>query len=66
MEESMSQFVKPEILRIPLENLCLSIKAMRDDEDPKVSLLVIATLGSLLTQIGIPWPSDRSSIDSHH
>ncbi|KZV88008.1 P-loop containing nucleoside triphosphate hydrolase protein [Exidia glandulosa HHB12029] len=34
-EENMRKFVQPEILRVPLESLSLSVKAMREDEDVK-------------------------------
>jgi len=32
----MAPFPIPEILRVPLESLCLTVKAMREDEDVKV------------------------------
>lgn len=35
-EEDMEPFPIPEILRVPLESLCLTVKAMREDEDVKV------------------------------
>ncbi|KAI9508352.1 P-loop containing nucleoside triphosphate hydrolase protein [Russula earlei] len=34
-ENKMEQFPRPEILRVPLESICLSVKAMREDEDVK-------------------------------
>jgi len=36
MERNMREFVQPEILRVPLESLCLSVKATREDEEVKV------------------------------
>lgn len=36
-EASMRHFVQPEILRVPLESLSLSVKANREDEDVKAS-----------------------------
>jgi ATP-dependent RNA helicase DHX57 len=35
-ENNMRKFVQPEILRVPLESLCLSVKATREDEEVKV------------------------------
>lgn len=32
----MAQFPVPEILRVPLESISLSVKAAREDEDVKV------------------------------
>ncbi|KAG7099686.1 hypothetical protein E1B28_001508 [Marasmius oreades] len=37
-EEKMSRFPVPEILRVPLENISLSVKAMRENEDVKLYL----------------------------
>ncbi|EJD54594.1 P-loop containing nucleoside triphosphate hydrolase protein [Auricularia subglabra TFB-10046 SS5] len=34
-EQNMRKFVQPEILRVPLESLCLSVKAVREDEEVK-------------------------------
>jgi len=36
--ERMDDFQKPEILRVPLESLALSIKTTREDEDVKVRI----------------------------
>lgn len=36
-EEDMGRFPVPEILRVPLESLSLAVKAVREDEDVKVS-----------------------------
>ena len=33
----MAQFPRPEILRVPLESICLAVKATREHEDVKVS-----------------------------
>jgi len=35
-ENKMEQFPRPEILRVPLESICLAVKATREDEDVKV------------------------------
>jgi ATP-dependent RNA helicase DHX57 len=48
----MANHPTPEIVRIPLEMLCLQIKAMRDDEDVKEFLSKAIT------------PPDLRSIDS--
>jgi ATP-dependent RNA helicase DHX57 len=37
-ETVMANHPTPEIMRIPLESLCLQIKAMRSDEDVKIFL----------------------------
>jgi len=36
-EMNMAKFPVPEILRVPLESISLSVKAAREDEDVKVS-----------------------------
>ena len=36
-ESNMGKYPVPEILRVPLENISLTIKAMRGDEDVKVT-----------------------------
>ena len=38
-ERKMAQFPRPEILRVPLESICLAVKATRKHEDVKVSSL---------------------------
>ena len=35
-EENMANFPVPEILRVPLENISLTVKVMREEEDVKV------------------------------
>lgn len=35
-EENMAKFPVPEILRVPLESVSLTVKVMREDEDVKV------------------------------
>lgn len=40
-EENMAQFPVPEILRVPLESISLTIKVMREEEDVKVSVCAI-------------------------
>jgi ATP-dependent RNA helicase DHX57 len=35
-ERKMEQFPRPEILRVPLESICLAVKATRENEDVKV------------------------------
>lgn len=37
--EKMTKFPVPEILRVPLENISLSVKAAREDQDVKVGSL---------------------------
>jgi len=37
-EEKMARFPVPEILRVPLESISLTVKVMREEEDVKVSL----------------------------
>jgi len=32
----MERFPRPEILRVPLESICLTVKATRESEDVKV------------------------------
>ena len=36
-EEKMERFPVPEILRVPLESILLTVKVMREEEDVKVS-----------------------------
>jgi ATP-dependent RNA helicase DHX57 len=36
-EENMAKFPIPEILRVPLESISLSVKAAREEEDVKAS-----------------------------
>lgn len=40
-EEKMARFPVPEILRVPLESISLTVKVMREDEDVKVSFRVL-------------------------
>ena len=50
-ERKMAQFPRPEILRVPLESICLTVKATREHEDVKVSddlELVVAVLVLIL------------------
>lgn len=35
-ERKMEQFPRPEILRVPLESICLAVKTTRESEDVKV------------------------------
>ena len=35
-ENKMERFPRPEILRVPLESICLAVKATREKEDVKV------------------------------
>lgn len=39
-EANMTEFPVPEILRVPLESISLSVKAAREDEDVKVCSLL--------------------------
>ena len=38
-ERKMEQFPRPEILRVPLETICLAVKATRESEDVKVRIV---------------------------
>ncbi len=38
-ESKMEQFPRPEIMRVPLESICLTVKSTREKEDVKVSNL---------------------------
>lgn len=38
-EENMARFPVPEILRVPLESVSLTVKVMREDQDVKVSAI---------------------------
>jgi ATP-dependent RNA helicase DHX57 len=38
-ERKMAQFPRPEILRVPLESICLTVKTTRGNEDVQVSSL---------------------------
>lgn len=38
----MAKYQVPEILRVPLENISLAVKVMREDEDVKVRLKSMA------------------------
>ena len=45
-ERKMEQFPRPEILRVPLESICLAVKATRENEDVKVcgvGLVIVAS-----------------------
>jgi ATP-dependent RNA helicase DHX57 len=35
-ERKLEQFPRPEILRVPLESICLTVKTTRENEDVKV------------------------------
>jgi len=39
-EQELSDFPIPEILRVPLDSLSLSVKAVRENEDVRVSRLI--------------------------
>jgi len=50
-ESRMEQFSRPEILRVPLESICLTVKATRENEDVKVcnlDLLISAASNAFL------------------
>ena len=38
-ENKMERFPRPEILRVPLESICLTVKTTRENEDVKVCKL---------------------------
>jgi ATP-dependent RNA helicase DHX57 len=42
-ERKMEQFPRPEILRVPLESICLIVKSTREHEDVKVCNLELTT-----------------------
>jgi len=44
----MAQFPRPEILRVPLESICLTVKATREHEDVKVSDFCSVAAASVL------------------
>jgi ATP-dependent RNA helicase DHX57 len=44
-EEKMARFPVPEILRVPLESISLTVKVMREEEDVKVSLQMFICKG---------------------
>lgn len=51
----MEQFPRPEILRVPLESICLTVKATRENEDVKVSNVGLAiTTSDTPLFVGIP------------
>ena len=56
----MAKFPVPEILRVPLESISLSVKAAREDEDVKVRGLSDArhSLNLRRCLLGILEPSD--------
>lgn len=43
-EERMARFPVPEILRVPLESISLTVKVMREHEDVKVSIKLFIDL----------------------
>lgn len=45
----MGKYPVPEILRVPLENISLSVKVMREAEDVKVGQSTLRPLTVLLT-----------------
>ena len=54
-ERKMEQFPRPEILRVPLESICLTVKATRENEDVKVSNVGLAiTTSDTPLFVGIP------------
>lgn len=46
-EKNMDKFPVPEILRVPLESISLSVKAAREDEDVKVGLCALSSCDPL-------------------
>lgn len=48
-EENMAKFPVPEILRVPLESISLTVKVMREEEEVKVSMCAIYLF--LVTQL---------------
>jgi len=57
-EANMAKFPVPEILRVPLESISLSVKAAREDEDIKVrNFITSVTSHSWRCILGILEPS---------
>ena len=56
-EANMTKFPVPEILRVPLESISLSVKAAREDEDVKVRTFKVLCYAFMLTVLGILEPS---------
>jgi ATP-dependent RNA helicase DHX57 len=48
-ELNMAKFPVPEILRVPLESISLTVKVMREEEDVKVKFLLVLCLRHILT-----------------
>jgi ATP-dependent RNA helicase DHX57 len=56
-EAKMGKYPVPEILRVPLESVLLTIKSMREDADPKVAASVYDKANVLTITVGFLDPS---------
>jgi HrpA-like RNA helicase len=61
-ERKMEKFPRPEILRVPLESICLIVKATREHEDVKVWNLELV----IATSSHIPLVSNSCVVPSTH
>jgi len=59
-ERDMPNFSVPEILRVSLDNVCLSVKAARENEDIQVFNRFLRLVSLLMATLGILGESDRS------
>jgi HrpA-like RNA helicase len=57
-EKDMPNFSVPEILRVSLNNVCLSVKAARENEDVQVFSHIVRLVSSLMVALGILGESD--------
>jgi len=57
-EGAMENFSVPEILRVSLNNVCLSVKATRENEDVQVFPSVLRLASLLMATLGILGESD--------
>ena len=49
----MPDFSVPEILRVSLNNVCLSVKAARENEDVQVFFCILHLVSLLMATLGI-------------
>ena len=52
-EKDMPDFSVPEILRVSLNNVCLSVKAARENEDVQVFFCILHLVSLLMATLGI-------------
>lgn len=53
-EANMAKYPIPEILRVPLESISLTVKVMREEEDVKVSMPLLYNLNMTLHPTAVP------------